>query len=119
MSAEPVTALRPARKPRISQGERLRAEVLKLANGRATVMHHSERAWASITFSGARHSLRLLFEGADKVGAGEALIASLPDHEFTIPGQLVADATVISASHSLLPHPKLEVECELLLLADA
>ncbi|MXO56547.1 hypothetical protein GRI36_06595 [Altererythrobacter gangjinensis] len=89
-----------------------------MAGGQAIINRYSEHAWASITFSGTRHSVRLLFEGAKQTEAGETFIANLPDHEFTLPGQLVADATIVSADHSLLPCPRLEVECELLLLLD-
>ena len=51
--------------------------------------------------------------------AGEALIAELPDHEFAIPGQIVADAAITAADHVLAPAPCLTVTCELLLLKDA
>ena len=49
---------------------------------------------------------------------GEALIAMLPDHEFALPGQLVADASVSAVDHALAPSPRLTVTCELLLLED-
>ena len=56
--------------------------------------------------------------GEEAVEAGERFIAALPDHEFAIPGQLVADATVTEAEHRLLPNPRLVVQCELLLLEE-
>jgi len=43
----------------------------------------------------------------------------LPDHEFSIPGQLVADATVSEVTSSTLPYPRMVVTCALLLLEDA
>jgi len=46
------------------------------------------------------------------------LIAELPDHEFALPGQLVADASVSAVDHALAPSPRLTVTCELLLLED-
>lgn len=97
--------------------DRLREALLALTEGRATVLEHDERAWASITFSGARHRLRLHFEGAEAVEAGERLIAFLPEHEFAIPGQIVADAAVVEVDHRLEP-PLMEVVCELLLLEE-
>ena len=109
----------PARKARRSVGERLREAILALAGGHGAVIDHSEKAWASITFAGSRHALRLRFEGADAVDAGEELVATLPDHEFGIPGQLVADAEVVAVVSALLPVPRMEVTCELLLLEDA
>ncbi len=107
--------------PRIRKtvSERLRTALLDLADHRAQVLEHNERAWASITFSGARHTVVLLFAGTEAVAAGERLIAQLADHEFAIPGQLVADAAIAEAEHRLLPSPRLVIRCELLLLEDA
>jgi hypothetical protein len=93
--------------------------LLELAGGQAELLRHAERTWASVTFSGTRHEVTLAFTGAEAVAAGEAFIAALPDHEFAIPRQLVADATVLSAEHSLLPEPRLVIEAQLLLLEDA
>ncbi len=99
--------------------DRLREAVLALADGEGEVAAHHEKAWASITFAGTRHSLRIVFEGPEAVEAGERLIADLPDHEFTIPRQLVADATITSVESTLLPAPRMEVTCDMLLLEDA
>jgi hypothetical protein len=96
----------------------LLSAVMELAGGKVELLRHVERPWASVTFSGTRHTIALAFTGADAVSAGEAFIAALPEHEFAIPGQLVADAAVISAAHELLREPKLTVEVELLLLED-
>lgn len=93
--------------------------VLALAAGKAQLAHHIERGWASVTFAGTRHTMSLVFAGAEAVAAGEAFIAALPEHEFAIPRQLVADAVVISAEHAMLPEPRLAIEIELLLLEDA
>lgn len=93
--------------------------LLELGEGKAELISHAERAWASVTFSGTRHTVRLAFDGAEAVAAGERLIEALPEHEFAIPRQLVADATVIGVVHSTLPAPRLAVEVELLLLEDA
>lgn len=100
---------------RRNPGERLRDALLALAGRRATLLSHHEQSWASITFAGARHRLELLFEGAEAVEAGELLIARLPEHEFAIPGQLVADAAVTAVDHCLEP-PRMQVSCEMLLL---
>ncbi len=108
---------RPAPRVPRSPGQRLRDAVGELAAGMAIVTRHTERNWASITFAGARHRLELLFEGAVAVDAGERLIACLPEHEFTIPGQLVAEATVVEVDHSLDP-PQMRVTCEVLLLEE-
>ncbi len=89
----------------------LLATLLDLAEGKAELIRHGERAWASATFSGSRHTVLLAFTGAQAVEAGEALIALLSDHEFTLP--------VVAAEHTALPEPHLSVEVELLVLDDA
>ncbi|MXP46164.1 hypothetical protein GRI43_01995 [Altererythrobacter luteolus] len=117
MFAEKRVELSP-RRARRGPGERLRTALLVLAEGHGEVAHHQERGWASITFSGTRHTVQLVFAGDAAVEAGENFVAALPDHEFTLSGQLVADAAIISVEHSQLPEPRMLVECELLLLLD-
>jgi len=98
--------------------ERLREALLELAGGHATILAHNEKTWASVTFAGARHRLELEFEGDRAVDAGELFIAFLPEHEFAIPGQLVADAAVTAVDHRLDP-ARMQVSCELLLLEES
>jgi len=50
------------------------------------------------------------------IAGGEILVASLSEHEFTIPRQLVADAVVVGVNHAMFPVPVLEVRCEVLML---
>ena len=109
---------RPLPRERRGPGIRLREQLVELAGGRAEVLSHEETAWASVTFAGTRHRLALAFEGTEAIAAGEAFIALLPEHEFAIRGQLVADATVPSVDHRLSPEPRLVLTCELLLLDD-
>ena len=106
------------RGPRRSTSERLREELQTLAGGHALIVAHSEKSWASITFAGARHRLDLAFEGAAAVEAAENFIAYLPEHEFAIPRQLVADAAVVAVDHRIGRDPRMEVRIELLLLDD-
>ena len=96
----------------------LLSALLDLAQGKADLLRHSEQPWASITFAGSRHTVVLAFTGMEAIEAGETLIAALPEHEFELPGQLVADAEVTSVTHNLLPEPRLEAELTLLLLED-
>ncbi|MDZ4307728.1 hypothetical protein [Allopontixanthobacter sp.] len=119
MSVETAIDLRPSRNARRSAADRLREALCALAAEKAQVLRHSEQAWASITFSGARHTVELAFEGIEAAKAGERFIAELPDHEFAIPGQLVADAAIVSVDHTMLPDVRLVVKAELLLLQDA
>ncbi len=58
------------------------------------------------------------FTGAEAMAAGEAFIAALPEHEFAIPRQLVADAAVVAVEHVAVPEVRMTVEAELLLLED-
>jgi len=98
--------------------DRLREVLGDLAKGHAQVLAHIETAWASATFSGTRHRVELRFEGAEAIEAGETFIALLPEHEFAIPGHLVADATVVEVDHRLQPEARLTVMAELLLLEE-
>ena len=97
---------------------RLLAQVLNLAGDTARLHHHREKPWSSATFSGARHGIRLSFAGEAGAHAGEAFLAALPEHEFTIPGTLVADAAIVEVDQVLLPEPDMTVTVELLLLDD-
>lgn len=112
-----IDAISPPRPPRAPWTQLLNA-VLRVAGRQAEMVSHGERPWASATFSGSRHSIVLTFTGAGAQAAGEAFIAALPEHEFTLPGQLVADASVVAVDHTLLPEPVLMVEAELLLLEE-
>ncbi|MDG2004195.1 MAG: hypothetical protein P8J20_12775 [Novosphingobium sp.] len=95
---------------------RLLSAVLELAGGKAEFLRHKERAWSSVTFSGSRHTIGLRFTGQKAIESGEAFIVALPEHEFTIPSQLVADATINAVDHEIGDTPVLTLEAELLLL---
>jgi len=92
--------------------------VMELAGGKGELLRHAERPWASVTFSGTRHTIALCFTGPEATAAGEAFLEAVPEHEFALPGQLVADAAVTVVGQEMVPEPKLTVEVELLLLAD-
>lgn len=110
-----ASAQRKGRRPWLS----LLSALFELGQGEAELLRHSERNWASATFAGTRHNVTLAFTGTEAIAAAEGLIEALPDHEFAIPGQLVADATVVSVEQAVLPQPRIVVELELLLLEDA
>lgn len=97
-------------------GEQLRAQLILLAGGAGTVRVHTERAWNSPTFAGTRHNVHIRFEG-DDVAGGEAMMAAAPGHEFSIPGQLVADVVILDVDHRVLDE-RLTVTVEALLLED-
>lgn len=103
---------------RSGQWLQLLTALLELAGGKAELVSHAERTWASATFSGTRHTIRLDFSGADAIAAGEALIDAVAEHEFALPRQIVADASVVAVEHTTLPQPVMAVEIVLLLLDD-
>lgn len=106
------------RRARRSPWLQLLAALLELAQGKAELIRHGERAWASVTFSGSRHEVVLAFTGTENLALGETFVEALPDHEFTLPRQLVADAAIVRVTHDMLPEPRMLVELELLLLDD-
>lgn len=114
ISAQSIAAARPHRR---ETWVKLLSALFQLAEGRTELICHGERPWASATFSGTRHTVVLSFSG-EALEVGERFVNQLPEHEFTIPGQLVADASVTEVTHSTIPTPELVVEMELLLLND-
>jgi hypothetical protein len=96
----------------------LLSAVMQLAGGKAELLRHSEQPWASVTFSGSRHKIALAFTGSEAAEMGEEFIAALPEHEFEVPRQIVADAAVLAVEHVLVPEVRIVVEIELLLLEE-
>lgn len=105
-------------RPRRTLADRVREAITQLAAGQVTVKAHTEKAWASITFSGTRHEIVIEFAGIAAIVAGEDLIERLPDHEFVIPGHLVADAAITAVDHQFGPNERLTITAVLLLLED-
>ena len=114
----PRAALHSPPRVRRTLADRVSAAVKALAADQGALLSHRETAWASITFAGTRHQLVFEFCGAAAVAAGEELIERLPDYEFAIPGQLVADATITAVDHRFGAMERLEVTAVLLLLEE-
>jgi hypothetical protein len=72
--------------------------VLSLAKGDAAFEEHRGTGWASATFTGMRHVMRLRFDGEQGIETAHWLTRILPEHEFAISGHLVADIAV-TATH--------------------
>lgn len=53
--------------------------------------------WQSLTFNGERHDLGLRVAGPDAGEAVRRMCAGLEDAEFSIPGLLVADISVVGS----------------------
>ena len=111
---EPV----PPKHARRTATVRLRDALMAVGDWHGQILTHSERPWTSITFSGTSHSLALLFAGDEAVAAGERFVEALGEHEFSIPGQLVADAAIREVEHRLLPAPRMVVQSQILMLRD-
>jgi hypothetical protein len=54
------------------------------------------RAWASVTFSGARHELALRLEGEGAQAAAESFKRRLSAAEFDLRGHILADISLVS-----------------------
>ncbi len=108
--------LEPTRRSASAPWQRLLKALMDLCEGQAQLLSHAERPWASVTFAGTRHTVTLRFDGAEAVGEAEQFITNLPEHEFTLPGQLVADAAIVAVDQQCLPQPQITVQAELLLL---
>ncbi|BBC72908.1 conserved hypothetical protein [Altererythrobacter sp. B11] len=113
-----VGSFHPAIARRCRADGHLKAQLDALGGEAGLLIWHEQRAWASITFSGTRHRLEYAFEGGDAVERGRAMLDALPEHEFRIPGQLVADAAVIERREELEGPARLEAAIEVLLLEE-
>lgn len=118
MRVDPNDMPRIPRRPSRASAQRLREAVMALTEGKAELLRHRETSWASITFSGTRHHLELRFSETEGIEAAERFIEALPEHEFTIPRQIVADAAIRNVKQAMLPQPELLVAVELLLLEE-
>jgi hypothetical protein len=56
------------------------------------VENQRQTAWASATFTGARHDIALV---AERNGSLDAWLAALPEAEFALRGHLVADVAMV------------------------
>ncbi len=73
----------------------LTTAILNQADMAGVLLMRSEVSpWASMTFSGARHSFDLLFDDPDFERAASRLETTLGEAEFDLPGALVADLAV-------------------------
>ena len=91
--------------------------MLHLADAAASIADHTSSVWSSLSFTGNTHLVTVVFDGDENILLGEDFIQALPEHEFSIPGQLVADAHVTDVITQPNP-PSLTVVCKVLLLAE-
>jgi hypothetical protein len=83
-------------------GSLLARQIEALAGVRASVTLERERPWASITFTGTRHSLVAHWNGLADPDVIKKLARTLPKHEFAIPGHFIADLLVIEQTQTHL-----------------
>jgi hypothetical protein len=93
--------------------------LIDLTCGHGELITHSEAPWASLSFSGTRHTVTLKFTGGEAIAYAEAFIAELPEHEFALAGQIVADAAIVWTERVAGPDLSTTVTVELLLLEEA
>lgn len=90
------------RSPGEKLADALRVQIVNFMNftGAVTVDSLTARPWASITFSGARHRLRISFNGPGAVGAAADVLQRLENLEIDVPGLLLADLALLADSRS-------------------
>ena len=66
------------------------------SEGRAEVEAVESRAWASVTFSGERHLLRLRLDGDGAGPAADAFLDGLAEREFALRGHILVDIVLRS-----------------------
>lgn len=80
-------------------GERLARVVsanIGTIGGSISVEPVEQTDWASGTFTGARHHLRVTLDGERAVGMAADFLDKLPDLELPLPGHIVADIALIA-----------------------
>jgi hypothetical protein len=65
----------------------LLSALISLAGGKAELLRHVERPWASVTFSGTRHMVTLAFTGAEAVVAANCSSPRCPNTNSRFPGR--------------------------------
>jgi hypothetical protein len=77
---------------------------------RADVEEIASCRWASITFSGERHLIRLRIDGAEAEAAADAFLDGLAEREFELRGHIVADVALVSDEREDGPVVRLGLE---------
>ena len=83
-------------------GSSIAEQIQALAGGRVRVILERERPWASITFTGTRHSFVIERTDATAPDDMDNLARALPEHEFAMRAYFLADILVTNQSESRL-----------------
>lgn len=97
---------------RTSRTHRQLGEALlaRLSPARCLMAGGDETPWSSITFSGARHRFDIELQGEGGWVAAKALAGDLPEAEFDLRNNIVADITVVALTRKPDRMTRLEVE---------
>jgi hypothetical protein len=63
-----------------------------------------ERPWHSLTFSGVQICCSVILQVGHGAGKAATFTRDLPEHEFDLPGQLVADIAVVDGAPAAAGH---------------
>ena len=77
----------------------------------------TSRNWASVTFSGARHTVAFSLEGEGAGAAADAFIGGMAEAEFDLRGHIVADITLAGDERSAEGH-RVDLRIEALTVED-
>lgn len=72
-------------------GTQLQEQIRMIAGSECHVRLKRERPWASITFSGTRHRIEVVYSGNGCEDKARRLAKDLPETEFDLTGHFVAD----------------------------
>ncbi|WP_417593420.1 hypothetical protein [Parasphingorhabdus sp.] len=81
-------------------GSLLARQLEALAGDQPHVTIQRERPWASITFTGTRHSFAVNWPNAPSPDQRDNIAKTIAEHEFAIPGYFVADMLVTERSET-------------------
>ena len=76
----------------------------------------AEREWESATFSGTRHCLDLAIGLPQADAPPPRFLTALPDHEFDLPGEIVADCCVMLGQRETGASGQTRLHCRVELL---
>ncbi len=74
----------------------------------------ARRDWASATFTGARHEVRIVLDGPGAEAAADRFLAGLDDHDFALRDHFVASAALADSRRA---PGGVELRIELLIVA--
>ena len=112
-----MSRYKPVRATESLSTRRLLRSLLDLAGPDAEVRCTETTPWASALYDGARHMIQMELSGEDAEVLAEALKTLLPDAEFLIMGNIVADLSV--DEHVVLDAQRHRLDLSVLTIADA